>query len=147
MFEGLERIETPDETTVFVRFAQPFAPFLSYATTYGTLILPREIYDQDGSFQKHIAGSGPMQVDPGAMQHGSRWIFRRNPAYWADGRPYVDGVTYVVTKDPSTQYAAFQTRQIDVIRAVVDESVKAALAPILPRCTSRLWTPGRRDCT
>jgi len=130
MFEGLDRIETPDDSTVVIRFTQPFAPFLSYATTYGTLILPHEIYDQDGSFQRQIAGSGPMQLDLTSTQQGSRWVFKRNPAYWMSGQPYVDGITYVVTKDPETLYAAFRTRQIDIMaeKVVVDHDVKAVVA-------------------
>jgi peptide/nickel transport system substrate-binding protein len=128
MFEGLDRIETPDDATVVVRFGSPFAPFLSYVTTYGTLIAPHEVYDQDGSLSKQLVGSGPMQLDAGGSQHGSRWTFRRNPGYWNSGQPYLDGANYIVFGDSSTMYAAFQTRQLDVLKAVVDHDVKPVLA-------------------
>ncbi|HET9319535.1 MAG TPA: ABC transporter substrate-binding protein, partial [Bryobacteraceae bacterium] len=128
MFEGLQGIETPDESTVVVRFATPFAPFLSYATTYGTQILPHEIYDQDGSFSKQVLGSGPMQVDLAGSQHGSRWVFKRNTGYWTSGQPYLDAANYIVFKDPETMYAAFQTKQLDILKAVVDHDVKSVVA-------------------
>jgi peptide/nickel transport system substrate-binding protein len=128
MFEGLQGIETPDDTTVVVRFAAPFAPFLSYASTYGTQILPHEIYDQDGSFSKQVLGSGPMQVDLGASQHGSRWVFKRNQGYWTSDQPYLDAANYIVFKDPETMYAAFQTHQLDILKAVVDHDVKSVVA-------------------
>jgi peptide/nickel transport system substrate-binding protein len=128
MFEGLQSIETPDDTTVVVRFGTPFAPFLPYASTYGTQILPHEIYDADGSFSKQVAGSGPMQLDLAGSQHGSRWTFKRNPGYWVNGQPYLDATNYLVFKDTATMYAAFQTRQLDVLKAVVDHDVKSVVA-------------------
>jgi peptide/nickel transport system substrate-binding protein len=128
MFEALDRIEAPDTSTVVVRFSQPFAPFLSYAATYGTQIAPHEIYDQDGSLSKRLAGSGPMQLDLAGSQHGSRWTFRRSPNYWASGRPYLDAVNFLVFGDTATMYAAFQTHQIDVLKAVVDHDVKTVVA-------------------
>ncbi|HTE86380.1 MAG TPA: ABC transporter substrate-binding protein, partial [Dehalococcoidia bacterium] len=128
MFEGLQGIEAPDDTTIVVRFATPFAPFLSYATTYGTQIVPHEIYDQDGSFSKQIAGCGPMQLDVSGSQHGSRWTFKRNPGYLVSGQPYLDGANYLVFKDMETMYAAFQTHQLDILKAVVDHDVKSVVA-------------------
>jgi peptide/nickel transport system substrate-binding protein len=128
MFEGLQSIDTPDDTTVVVRFASPFAPFLSYASTYGTQVLPHEIYDVDGSFSNQVMGSGPMQIDLTGTQHGSKWVFKRNPSYWMSGQPYLDAANYLVSKDTETMYAAFQTRQLDILKAVVDHDVKSVVA-------------------
>ncbi len=128
MFEGLDSVEAPDAQTVVVKFAQPFAPFLSYVATYGTEIVPHEIYEQDGNFSKRMAGTGPMILDEAASQHGSRWIFKRNGGYWASGQPYLDGVNYLVFADTSTMYAAFQTRQLDILKAVVQHDVKTVSA-------------------
>jgi peptide/nickel transport system substrate-binding protein len=128
MFEGMQSVDTPDDTTVVVRFAAPFAPFLSYAATYGTQILPHEIFDTDGSFSKQVLGSGPMQLDVAGSQHGSRWTFKRNQNYWISGQPYLDAANYLVFKDAETMYAAFQTHQIDILKAVVDHDVKSVLA-------------------
>jgi ABC-type transport system substrate-binding protein len=128
MFEGLDSIQTPDAQTIVVKFSQPFAPFLSYVTTYGTQIVPHEIYDQDGSFSKQEAGTGPMTLDASGSQHGSRWSFKHNPAYWASGLPYLDRVNYLVFGDPATMYAAFQTKQLDILKTVADHDVKTVVA-------------------
>ena len=123
MFEGLDRIETPDAATVTVRFGQPFAPFLAYNYTNALPIMPHEIYDQNGDFSKHIVGSGPFQLDAAASQQGSRWVFKKNPNYRQQGKPYLDEIHYLVIQDDATTYAAFQTGQIDILHAVNDLSV------------------------
>ena len=127
MFEGLDRIETPDDQTVAVHFKQPFAPFLSYSSIPNLSIVPHEIYDQDGSFTKHMAGTGPFQLDSASSQSGTQWVFRKNPTYWDRGKPYLDEIRCLVLPDAATQRAAFQSRQIDVLLRVTDPKLVATI--------------------
>lgn len=90
MFEGLDRIETPDAQTVIVRFKDPFGPFLNYASTPVLPIVPHEIFDADGSFSNRMLGTGPFQLDPAASQHGTQWILKKQTNYWESGKPYLD---------------------------------------------------------
>ena len=114
MFAGMDRVETPDPATAVVHFKQPSVPFLSYCHTYALPIVAHEIFDQDGSLTKRIAGTGPFQLDLASTQHGARWVFKRNPGYWQPDQPYVDEVQYLVLPDESSYDAAFQTKQIDL---------------------------------
>lgn len=139
MFEGIDRIETPDTHTVAVRFKQPFAPFLTYSASDYNPIVPHEIYDSDGNFKSRMAGSGPWQLDTQASQSGSRWVWKRNPTYWDAGKPHIDQVRWLVLPDSTSASTAFQTQQLDILsinnvqdaeemrranpRAVVDEHV------------------------
>lgn len=127
MFEGLDRIETPDATTIVVRFKQPFAPFLQYAWVDALPIVAHEIYDKDGDFKQQLVGSGPFQLDAASTQRGARWVFKRNPNYWQQGQPYVDTIQYIVLPDDASQYAAFQTQQIDILDAIVDLTAVAII--------------------
>lgn len=113
MMEGLDSIQTPDPSTVVVKFQQPFAPFLSYVTSGALPILPHEIYDKDGDFKQRIVGTGPFQFDPASSQHGTHSVWKKNPTYWEKGKPYFDQVSIVIIPDPSTAYAAFQSKQLD----------------------------------
>ncbi len=114
-FEGLDTIETPDDHTVVVRFKQPFLPFPYYAASGYNVIMPREIYDRDGNFSDQLIGMGPFQISPSDSQAGSKWVFKKNPNYYQPGRPYMDGVNYLVIADDSTAFAAFQTKQLDAL--------------------------------
>ena len=119
MFEGLNRIETPDDYTVVVHFDRPFVPFLSYSASNDNPILPHEIYDRSGNFKDAIAGTGAFQLDVADSQHGSRWIWKKNPDYWNAGRPYLDQINWLVLPDLATTYGAFQAHQIDQVTANV----------------------------
>jgi peptide/nickel transport system substrate-binding protein len=114
-YEGLDSVQTPDANTVVVRFSQPLAPFLSYAAIGETSILAHEIYDADGDFVKNNVGTGPWQLDTSSSQHGSRWVFKKNPTYWQNGLPYVDAINWLVLPDAATQRAAFQAKKLDIL--------------------------------
>lgn len=115
MFEGLDRVDTPDAATVVVHFSQPFVPFVTYAASQWTPIVAHEVFDQDGDFKKRTAGTGPYQLDAGATQKGSRWVFKKNPEYFLAGRPYIDQTNWLIFTEDATADAAFQTRQIDIL--------------------------------
>jgi peptide/nickel transport system substrate-binding protein len=126
MYEGLEGITTPDDATAIAHFGAPFAPFLNYASGVGSLIMPRELLDREGGFTSNIVGTGAFQLDAGATQHGTRWVFKKNAGYWDSGKPYLDTVNHIVLRDNVTTYSAFQSRQIDIVR-VIDPQVAGTM--------------------
>lgn len=117
MFDGMTGIETPDPNTVQVKFGAPYVPFLSYMAQFWSTIVAHEIYDRDGNFSKTIVGTGPWQLDTASTQHGSRWVFKKNPTYFKQGLPYIDQLNWLVISDTSTGNAAFQTKQLDLLGA------------------------------
>jgi len=116
MYEGMEQVDTPDRYTVVVRFREAFVPFMSYAASRWNPIMAREIYDLDGHFKDRVAGTGRYMLDAPASQKGTRWVWKRNPAYWDAGKPYLDEVRWLVLPQEATAYAAFQTKQVDILR-------------------------------
>jgi len=115
MFEGMRSIETPDAATVVLYLDKPFVPFLNYAASWQTPIVPHEIFDQDGHLKNRLVGTGAWQLNEAASQRGSRWVWTRNPNYWESGLPYIDQVTWLIIEDDAAALAAFQTRQLDVM--------------------------------
>lgn len=115
MFEGLESMQTPNPSTVVLKFKEAFVPFLYYAASSENGILPHEIYDQDGHFKDKLVGTGPFQPDFAASQKGSSWILKKNPTYFEKGLPYLDQVRILIIPDSATQGAAFQVKQVDTI--------------------------------
>ncbi|MCG3775878.1 MAG: Heme-binding protein A [Nitrospira sp.] len=113
LFAGLDTIETPDPYTVVVKFKESYAPFINYAASSDNLIMPREIFDADGSFKDKIVGSGPYQADVAGSQAGSKWVMKKNPTYFKAGLPYMDEIQFIILKDLATQQAAFKSKQID----------------------------------
>jgi peptide/nickel transport system substrate-binding protein len=125
LLDGLKGIQTPDDHTVVVQFEQPYAPFVNYAFDRGLQIVPHEIFDQDGSFSNRMVGTGPFMLDQASSQHGSKWVFKKNPDYWEKGKPYLNEIDYLVIADDPSANAAFQAGQLDINEGLVD--AKAAL--------------------
>jgi peptide/nickel transport system substrate-binding protein len=115
-FEGLLAAEVPDTST----FKSPFVPFVNYMASPFVPIVPHEIYDQDGHFKDQIVGTGPFQLDKTSTQAGSKWVWKKNPAYWDNGRPYIDQINQLVMKDDASAQAAFQSKQLDLLDTDLD---------------------------
>ena len=118
MFQGLDKIETPDEATVSVHFGQPYVPFTKYIASDFSSILAHEIFDQDGDFSKRAVGTGPWQIDSPASQADTRTAYTRNPSYFEQGRPYIDSIYDIYLPDDTTAKAAFQAKQIDILNGI-----------------------------
>ena len=114
-FEGMLGIDTPDASTVALHFKEPFVPFLNYTASHHLPILAHEIYDLDGHFKNRAVGTGPWQLDTASSQKGTHWLFKRNPTYWDTGKPYIDAINMLIIQDDATAYAAFETRQVDIL--------------------------------
>jgi peptide/nickel transport system substrate-binding protein len=119
MFEGLDRVDAPDPYTVVVCFKEPFAPFINFAGASWNSIVAPEIYRQDGSLKDRILGTGAFQLDLDASQKGTRWVWKKNPDYWQQGKPHIDQVRQLVLVDPAAQHAAFIAKQVDVLESNV----------------------------
>ena len=115
-FTGIDRIDTPDPNTVVVHFAAPFAPFLNYMALPRDAMLAHEVFEKDGHFMNTLVGTGPWQLDSSATKPGSRWLMKRNPNYFKQGRPYIDRLNFLVLADQATNLAGFKTKQLDLLR-------------------------------
>ena len=115
MFSSLDRIETPDASTVSVHFGEPFVPFLGYSASQWVPILAHEIFDADGDFKLRTVGTGPFYFDAEGSQTGTHRLYKKNPNYWNAGRPYVDEVNQLILADQPTINSAFQTGRLDIL--------------------------------
>ena len=112
-FNMLEQIETPDPVTAVLHLEYPFASLGNNIASEDGSILAHEIFDADGDFSKRDVGTGPWQLDNGASQPGVRFVFKKNPTYFVSGRPYIDGITWLVLPEDETQNAALLAKQLD----------------------------------
>lgn len=120
IYEGLDRVETPDKYTAIIHFKEAFVPFISYAASSWNPIFAREIYDQDGNFQDKLIGAGPFMLDVAGSQKGTRRVFKKNPDYWNAEKVYIDTIRWLTLPQDATAYAAFQTKQLDLLHAGLD---------------------------
>jgi ABC-type transport system substrate-binding protein len=114
----LDKISTPDPSTLVVKFKQTFPDFGSY-TPLLKMISPKlltggtadEIAKRVGST---AAGTGPYVVDSFS---GGGLKAHANPDYWGDG-PYIKNLDFVPIPEESARNAALQAGDVDLLMAV-----------------------------
>src|SRR5262249_5358142 len=104
----VDKVETPDPTTVVFRLKFATSAFLPALADPFTWIYQKATLDKNPRwYEKNVVGSGPFKFasyEPGQSIKGAR-----NPDYYHDGQPYLDGFTAV--------YAPKQAVRIDAIRS------------------------------
>src|ERR671924_364619 len=114
LLDSVDRIEVVDRYTVKFVLKEPFVGFinvLAYPTS--TWIVAPEVAQQYGDFKKSetAIGTGPFILE--RYEPNVKSVFKRNPEYYLEGQPYVDGVEWLVITDESTGLAMYRTGQID----------------------------------
>ena len=85
-------------------------PYLVSALTYNSAILPKNY--KIGSFVNGGIGTGPYILEKYTPKVGA--TYKRNPHYWAKGKPYLNGVDLKYYADQSAVVLAMQAGAIDV---------------------------------
>lgn len=113
-FDGIDKVETPDNYTVRITLQYARASFLPFIASAWSKILAKHVVEPlgDAKSAKAQIGTGPFkfkQAVPGTVSE-----VVKNPDYFVKGRPYLDGVTRYVVADDATRFAAFRTHRINM---------------------------------
>jgi peptide/nickel transport system substrate-binding protein len=107
-FIMVDKVEAPDATTVVFRLKFATNAFLPSLADPFAWIYKKEILDKDPRwFEKNIMGSGPFKVAGYEIGQSIKGV--RNPDYYHQGQPYLDGFIGI--------FAAKQAVRVDAIRA------------------------------
>lgn len=117
MFQDIESIDTPDSTTMVVRLSRPSAVFQSNIASGNNMIFPRHVIEAKGDMKTDIVGTGPFRLAD--YVPGSSIEFERNPEYFLEGLPYLDGVRKLVINDAASRQAALLDKQVHMSTIVI----------------------------
>ncbi len=99
-FLALESVEVVDDSTVRFHLSKPWRPLLAALTLQGgwmsspTAVMKYDSYaDRQGDYGKNPTGTGPFKLRE--WKPGDIVVIDRNPNYWKEGRPYLDGIVYI----------------------------------------------------
>jgi len=109
-YENVEHIETPDPHTVVFRLKRPQPSLLLMFASGYSPVYPAHV--PFAELKTKCVGTGPFKLKD--YRPGEFVEFERNSDYFVKGRPYLDGLKWVIIKDRSTQIAALQAGQLDV---------------------------------
>ena len=114
LLDSVDRIEVVDRYTVKFVLKEPYVWLLSVlAYPLNMWIIAPEVVQQFGDLKRPeaVIGTGPFLLE--RYDPNVKTIFKRNPDYYRDGQPYVDGVEWLVIPDESTGLAMYRTGQLD----------------------------------
>jgi peptide/nickel transport system substrate-binding protein len=109
-YENVEAIEAPDPHTVIFRLKRPQPSLLMMLASGYSPVYAAHV--PAASYRTGCVGTGPFKVKE--WRKGEFVDYVKNPDYFVTGRPYLDGLRYVVIKEKGTRTAALQTGQVDV---------------------------------
>src|SRR6266704_463024 len=112
-YEFIKSIEAPDPYTVVFRLHYAAASFLPGIAHPANFIYAKKYLDQDPNYYKQkTMGTGPFKLKE--YVHGSSIELARNPNYWKQGFPYMEGVKYFIIKDDGARAKSIRADRIDV---------------------------------
>src|SRR5712691_13211109 len=113
LFQAIKSIEAPDRDTVAFRLHYPSPSFLSMLAHPANFIYAKKYLDQDPNYyKKNAMGSGPFKLKQ--YVHGASLEVERNPHYWKQGLPYLDGIKYFVITDDGARAKSIRSDRTDV---------------------------------
>jgi peptide/nickel transport system substrate-binding protein len=112
-YQMIKSIEAPDRFTVVFHLHHPSPAFLSGVAHPANFIYPKKYLDTDPNyFKSHSVGSGPFKLKN--YVRGSYIELERNPNYWKQGLPYLDGIKYFIITDTSARTTALRSGRVDM---------------------------------
>jgi peptide/nickel transport system substrate-binding protein len=120
-FSAISSVETPDDATVVITLAQPFAPFLGVIASGWAAIMPKSLIDKGWDFASRPVGTGPFVLKE--FTRDNRIVLEKNGKYWMPGLPRLDRVILNVVPERAVQVQGLISGAVDAVEFVDTEDI------------------------
>src|SRR5882762_8379587 len=119
-YSNLEEVTTNGDFEVTFRLNRPQPALLAMLASGWSPVYPCHVSTRD--MRQRPIGTGPFKF----VEFKPNEVIRvtRNPDYWTEGRPYLDGIEWTIIKDVSTRNLAFVAGKVDLVYAVTIPQLK-----------------------
>ena len=112
-FSMVESVTAPDDETVVFKLKYPSGAFIPALATPFNFIYSKAKLDADQHwYEKNVMGSGPFMFE--AREAGAFVKGKRNPNYYHQGKPYLDGFEAIFAKTQTLRVQAIRGDQAAV---------------------------------
>ena len=108
-YANVEAIEAADAHTVVFRLKRPQPSILMMLASGQSPVYPAHVPIADQ--RNRCIGTGPFKFKE--WRRGEFVEYAKNPDYFVKGRPYLDGLKYVIISERGTRTAALQAGRLD----------------------------------
>ncbi len=127
-YANVEAIEAADPYTVVFRLKRPQPGFLTLLASGQSPVFPAHVPIAEQ--RTRCVGTGPFKLKEWRRNEFVEYV--RNPDYFVPGRPYLDGLRYVVINERGTRAAALQAGRLEAaapgdMTPTIAEQLKAAV--------------------
>ncbi len=120
----IDTVEEVDEHTVKISLTEPFAPLIGYLSWQYNPIVSKAFYEaNNGDLKQQTMGSGPFVLDN--FVPDQVLSFKKNPSYWQEGLPYLDGMEWVILPDDQARVAALRGGEVQNADFIDHQPVEA----------------------
>jgi peptide/nickel transport system substrate-binding protein len=109
-YRNLEEVTTNGDYEVTFRLKRPQPSFIALLASGFSPVYPCHVSPRD--MRSHPIGTGPFKFVEFKPNESIK--VTRNPNYWKQGHPYLDGIDYTIIKNPSTGILAFVAGKVDM---------------------------------
>jgi len=119
-YANLTEVTTNGDYEVTFHLKRPQPAFLAMLASGWSPIYPCHVSARE--MRQHPIGTGPFKL----VEFRPNEVIRvaKNPDYWKQGRPYLDGIEYSIIKDLSTRTLAFIGGKGDLLNGVTIPQLK-----------------------
>ncbi len=132
-YENVESIEASDPYSVIFKLKRPQPSLLLMLAAGYSPVLPAHV--PIAELRQRCVGTGPFKEKQ--YVRGQFIDLERNADYFIPGRPYLDGLRYLIIVERSTRLAALQTNRVD---AFIPLEMTKAMADTVKQTTPTLVT-------
>jgi len=109
-YANLEEVAVKGDYEVTFRLKRPQPALIALLASGWSPIYPCHVPPRD--MRSHPIGTGPFKFVEFKPNESIK--LTRNPDYWKEGRPYLDGIEYTIIKEIATRNLAFFAGKFDV---------------------------------
>ncbi|MEE8266503.1 MAG: ABC transporter substrate-binding protein [Acidiferrobacterales bacterium] len=112
MYKIMEEVTAPDDQTVVIKLTEPSTPFLATLAMFSAAIVPEKAVKELGDeYGVRPVGAGAFRM--AEWRRGEVVKIERNPYYWEEGLPKLDGVEWYNIADDNTRILKVQAGELD----------------------------------
>jgi peptide/nickel transport system substrate-binding protein len=112
-YSSVATVEAADDATVVFTLKSADASFLAKIMGNAGYVVPREEVEKTGDLNVTMVGTGPFKfVD---YTPNTEVNLVKNDAYWDPGKPYLDGIQFLIASEDTSRTTALTSGTVDFI--------------------------------